>query len=64
MKSVQIQSFFWSVFSCIETEHRKIKTKKARIWTLITQKGLVSLISTIYWNGGTGDKYNSLEKAR
>ena len=28
MKSVQIRSFFWSVFSCIRTEYRKIKTRK------------------------------------
>ena len=26
--SVQIRSFFWSVFSCIQTEYRKIQTRK------------------------------------
>ena len=26
VKSVQIQSYFWSVFSCIRTEYRKIRT--------------------------------------
>ena len=30
VKSVQIRSFFWSVFSCIRTR------KKLRIWTLFT----------------------------
>ena len=51
VKSVQIRSFFWSVFSCIRTEYgdlrckypysvriQKIKDqKKLRIWTLFTQ---------------------------
>ena len=27
VKSVQIQSFFWSVFSCIRTKYRKIRTR-------------------------------------
>ena len=28
MKSVQIRNFFWSVFSCIQSEYRKIRTEK------------------------------------
>ena len=28
LKSAQIRSFFWSVFSCIRTEFRKIRTRK------------------------------------
>ena len=28
MKSVQIRSYFWSVFSCIRTEYKKIRTRK------------------------------------
>ena len=28
VKSVQIRSFFWSVFSCIRTEYRKIRIRK------------------------------------
>ena len=28
VKSVQIQSLFWSVFSFIQSEYRKIRTKK------------------------------------
>ena len=28
VKSVQIRSFFWSVFSCVQTEYRKIRTRK------------------------------------
>ena len=44
MKSVQIRSFFWSVFSRIRTEYGEIlqmrqntDQKKLRIWTLFTQ---------------------------
>ena len=51
MKSVQIRSFFWSVFSCIQTEYRETlpvfpysvrmrkntNQKKLRIWTLFPQ---------------------------
>ena len=32
VKSVQIQSFFWSVFSCIWTEYRKIRTRKNSVF--------------------------------
>ena len=28
VKSVQIRSFFWSVFSCIQSEYRKIQSSK------------------------------------
>ena len=28
VKNIQIWSFFWSVFSCIRTEYRKIRTRK------------------------------------
>ena len=28
VKSVQIRRFFWSVFSCIQSEYRKIQTRK------------------------------------
>ena len=51
MKSVQIRSFFWSVFSCIRTEYEDLRRKsrlsvriqenmnqkKLRIWTLFMQ---------------------------
>ena len=46
MKSVQIQSFFWSVFSYIQTQSRSLHSvpiqentdqKKLRIWILFTQ---------------------------
>ena len=32
VKSVQIQSFFWSVFFCIRTEYRKIWTRKNSVF--------------------------------
>ena len=51
VKSVQIRSYFWSVFSCIRTEYGNLRSKlvysvriqentnqkKLRIWTLFTQ---------------------------
>ena len=51
MKSVQIRSFFWSVFFCIRTEYGDLRSKspysvriqentdqkKLRIWALFTQ---------------------------
>ena len=51
VKSIQIQSFFWSVFSRIRTEYGEIRSmspysdqmrenadqKNLRIWTLFTQ---------------------------
>ena len=36
--TVQIRSFFWSLFSSIQSEYRKIRTrKKLSLWTLFTQ---------------------------
>ena len=32
LKSVQIRSLFWSVFSCIRTEYRKIQTRKNSVF--------------------------------
>ena len=32
MKSIQIQSYFWSLFSCIQTECRKIPTRNNSVF--------------------------------
>ena len=32
VKSVQIESYFWSVFSCIRSEYRKIRTKNNSVF--------------------------------
>ena len=32
MKSVQKRSFFWFVFSCIQSEYRKIQTRKNSVF--------------------------------
>ena len=32
VKSVQIRSFFWSVFSCIRTVYRKMRTRKNSVY--------------------------------
>ena len=46
VKSVQILSYFWSVFSCIRTEYRKIRTRNnsafghfsLNVWTKLFSK--------------------------
>ena len=37
VKSVQIRSFFWSVFSCIQSEYRKIPTRKNCVFGLFSR---------------------------
>ena len=32
VKSVQIRSYFWSVFSCIQSEYRKIRTRNNSVF--------------------------------
>ena len=32
MKSIQIWSYFWSVFSCIQSEYRKTRTRKNSVF--------------------------------
>ena len=39
VKSVQIRSLFWSVFSCIRTEHRKIRTRKNSVFGYFSHSG-------------------------
>ena len=54
VKSVQIRSFFWSVFSCIRTKYGDLLRKSVRIqenkdqknlriWTLFTQERVIQL---------------------
>ena len=41
-------SFFWSVFFCVRTEYRKIRTrKKLLIWTLFTH--YIPLLRVRFW---------------
>ena len=51
MKSVQIQSFFWSAFSCIQTEYKKIRTRKYSVFGHFsrTEKLQVSLNCQYKW---------------
>ena len=37
--SVQIRSFFWSVYSCIRTEHRKKRTRKNSVFGHFSRSG-------------------------
>ena len=36
-ESVQIRSFFWSLFSCIQSKYRKIRTKKNSLLRLFSR---------------------------
>ena len=37
VKSIQIRSYFWYVFSCIQTEYRKIRTRDNSVFGNFTQ---------------------------
>ena len=54
VKSVQIRSFFWSVFSCIRTEYRKIRTRKYSVCghfssTILSFKKCFPFLSSILY---------------
>ena len=42
VKSVQIRSFFWSIFSCIRTEYMKIRTRKNSVFGYFSRTGCLS----------------------
>ena len=48
MKSVQIRSFFWSVFSCIRTEHREIRTRKNSVFGHFSCRVFIKHYATLY----------------
>ena len=39
IKSAQSRSFFWSVFSCIHSEYRKIRTRKSSVFGQFSRSG-------------------------
>ena len=41
-KSVQIRSFFWSVFSCIQSKYKKIRSKKISVFGHFSCSGNLS----------------------
>ena len=47
VKSVQIRSFFWSVFSCIQSKYREIRTRKNSVF------GHFSRSDMLKWNERT-----------
>ena len=55
VKSVQIRCFFWSVFSCIQSEYRKIRTRKTSYMDTFHVVTVVELLSHQRRSG----KYNS-----
>ena len=46
VKSVQIRSFFWSVFSCIQNKYRKIQTRKNSVFGHLSRSAFVFKIHT------------------
>ena len=48
VKSVQIRSYFWSVFACIQSEYRKIRTKNDSVFGHFS--GSVSLTKYLIYN--------------
>ena len=49
MKSVSIQSFSWSVFSCIQSEYRKIQTRKNSVFGHFSRSDDVRLLVNVDW---------------
>ena len=46
VKSIQIQNYFWSVFSCIQSENRKIRIRNNSVFGHFTQwSSLFSMIT-------------------
>ena len=51
MKSVQIRSYFWSVFSCIWTEYRGIRTENNSLFGHFSRSGDIANCSVyLNWN--------------
>ena len=40
IKSAQSRSFFWPVFSCIQSEYRKIRTRKSFVFGQFSRRGM------------------------
>ena len=78
MKSVQIRSFVWSVFSYIQTEYGELlrkspysvqiqentDQKKLRIWTLFTQWLSLGILLLFCWNKGTSRDILRIENSQ
>ena len=48
VKKIQIQSFVWSVFYCIQSEHRKIRTRKKSVFGHFSRNGNINTIRSIF----------------
>ena len=47
VKSLQIRSFFWSVFSCIQSKYRKIRTRKNSIFVQFFSQWLLKTAAAL-----------------
>ena len=50
VKSVQIRSYFWFVFSCIQSEYRKIRTRKNFVFGHFSRSGFFPCLNTSSWD--------------
>ena len=77
MECVQIRSYFWSVFSCIRTEYRKIRTRINSVFGHFTRsfgllekvhlylgEGTLIQISLLVCEGELGDSQTGTAKVR
>ena len=64
VKSVQIRSFFWSVFSCIQPEYGKIRTRKNSVFGNFSRSvyQLSHIFLTRWWNCAMEEKNLPSEK--
>ena len=54
VKGVQIRSYFWSVFSCIQSEYRKMRTRNNSVFGHFSrndiQRYIRNLVNHLRWN--------------
>ena len=51
VKSVQIRSYFWSIFSCIQFKYRKIRTRNNTVFGRFSHSVLLRLKTWNYYFG-------------
>ena len=71
VKSVQIRSYFWFVFSCISTEYRKVRTRNNSVFGHFSRSAPVeecfseeyfSIIKQVTDGEGGSGKENTIQR--
>ena len=55
VKNVQLLSYLWSVFSCIRTEYRKIRTRNNSVFGHFSRSWWVTKCKNFCWNKFPGN---------